>query len=77
MNGDTTTKRERGPRNPLEKNDRPAYGQTPRDRDKACDNCGVEKALYRGTDPLTNVLRYVGDRCLYTIKRGGDLQVLP
>jgi DNA-directed RNA polymerase subunit M/transcription elongation factor TFIIS len=51
--------------------------QTPRDRDKQCDNCGVEKIEYRGTDLLTQRLLYVGERCRYMIKRAPDFMVLP
>jgi|SRR6478752_735141 len=49
------------------------YGQTPRDKHLECDNCGVERIAYRGTDPLTGILRYVGSKCLYTIARSDDL----
>jgi hypothetical protein len=49
------------------------YGQVPRDRHLECDNCGVERIAYRGTDPLTGILRFVGNRCLYTIARSDDL----
>lgn len=53
-----------------------SYGQTPRERWMECDNCGVERITYKGTDALTNVLRYVGPKCLYTIKRAPDLTPL-
>lgn len=53
------------------------YGQTPRERWMECDNCGVERIAYRGTDPLTNVVRYVGPKCKYTIQHSPDLEVLP
>lgn len=52
------------------------YGQVPREKWMECDNCGVERISYRGTDPLTNVLRYVGSKCLYTIQRAPDLTPL-
>jgi hypothetical protein len=42
-----------------------------------CDICGVEKILYRGTDPLSGLMLTVGDRCLYYIQRSDDLVVLP
>jgi hypothetical protein len=48
------------------------YGQTPRDRDKQCQNCGVERILYRGTDPLTGLLLFVGEKCRYMVKRADD-----
>jgi len=51
--------------------------QTPRDKDKQCDVCGVEKIEYRGTDVLTGTLLYVGQRCQYMIRRGGDMVALP
>lgn len=49
-----------------------AKAQTPGRRDLECDNCGVERIAYRGTDPLTGVLRFVGERCYYTVKRSPD-----
>lgn len=48
------------------------YGQTPRDRDKQCMNCGVEKIAYRGTDPLTHLLIFVGEKCEYMVRRSED-----
>lgn len=50
------------------------YGQTPRDRDKQCQNCGVERILYRGTDPLSGLLLFVGERCEYMVRRSPDRQ---
>jgi hypothetical protein len=41
-----------------------------------CDNCGVERVDRRGTDVLTGVLRYVGPKCAYTVKRSPDLTPL-
>jgi hypothetical protein len=52
------------------------YGQTPRDRDKQCDCCGVERIAYRGTDPITKVLMYVGEKCEYMVRRSDDRVVL-
>lgn len=49
-----------------------SYGQTPRDRDKQCMVCGVERILYRGTDTLSGLLLFVGDRCQYMVKRSDD-----
>lgn len=46
--------------------------QTPRDRDQACDNCGVERIKFRGTDPITNTLKYVGSRCEYIVRHAPD-----
>jgi len=55
-----------------EAGDTDSYGQTPRDRDKQCDNCGVEKIAYRGTDPLTGILKFVGEKCEYIVRRSED-----
>lgn len=52
------------------------YGQTPRDRDKECDKCGVEKIEYRGTDMITGILIYVGEKCRWYIKDADDLTAL-
>lgn len=49
------------------------YGQTPRDRDKECVNCGVERITMRGTDPITGLLLYVGDKCSYMVRRSPDI----
>jgi len=48
------------------------YGQVPRDRDKQCMNCGVEKIAWKGTDPLSNLLLFVGERCEYIVRRSLD-----
>jgi hypothetical protein len=45
---------------------------TPRDRDKQCDICGVERIAYRGTDPLSRSLIYVGDKCAYYLNNAPD-----
>lgn len=63
-----------GKRESADKDDN--YGQVPRERWMECDNCGVERIAYKGTDLLTNVLRYVGPKCLYTIQRSPDLTPL-
>lgn len=47
-------------------------GQTPRDRDKQCDVCGVERIAYFGLDVLSGVRLYVGERCYYMVKRDPD-----
>lgn len=52
------------------------YGQVPRERWMECDQCGVERITHRGTDPVTGVLRYVGPKCLWTIKRAPDISPL-
>ena len=72
MNGGATTTKTATPRSPSD--DAPdTYGQVPRERWQECDNCGVERVAFRGTDPLTRVLRYVGPKCFYTIKRADDI----
>ena len=49
------------------KDDEDRYGQTPRDRDKQCDVCGVERIAWRGLDVISNVVLYVGQRCKYYV----------
>ena len=51
-------------------------GSTPRDRDKQCDVCGVERIVLRGTDPLTGVILSVGEKCSYMLKISEDVQAL-
>lgn len=63
-------------RAPREEKEVDSYGQTPRDRDKECDKCGVEKIIARGTDPVSGILTYVGERCMWYIKRSPDLTPL-
>lgn len=70
------TRKVMGKKEKQERDQDDRYGQVPRDRHLECDNCGVERIAYRGTDPLTNVLRYVGEKCYYTIKRSPDLTPL-
>lgn len=48
------------------------HGQTPRDRDKQCMNCGVERITWKGTDPITGLLLFVGERCEYIVRRSLD-----
>jgi hypothetical protein len=52
-------------------------GQVPRDRHLQCDICGVERIMVKGTDPLTGILIYVGERCSYMVERQPDFEVLP
>jgi hypothetical protein len=53
--------------------DRPRNtGTTPRDRDKQCMVCTVERICCKGTDPLTGQLLYLGERCMYRIERSED-----
>lgn len=51
-------------------------GTTPRDRDRQCHVCTVEKIQFRGTDPVSGILLYVGERCLWRIKNAPDLQMI-
>jgi hypothetical protein len=44
-------------------------GTTPRDRDKQCDVCGVERIAYFGLDIVSGIRMYVGERCYYMVKR--------
>ena len=44
-------------------------GTTPKDRDKQCDVCGVERIKWRGTDILSGLVLYVGEHCFYMVKR--------
>lgn len=53
------------------------YGQTPKDKALECNVCGVERIAYRGTDPLTGLLLFVGEKCQYMVKRAPDFEVLP
>lgn len=46
---------------------------TPRDRDKQCDICGVERITMRGTPPLENIMLYVGDKCSYYLNDATDI----
>ena len=49
------------------KDDEDRYGQTPRDRDKQCDVCGVERIAWRGLDVISDIVLYVGQRCKYYV----------
>lgn len=51
---------------------RPRSGGTPRDRWRACQRCGLEVLKWRGTDPLTNMLIYVGEDCAYVLENADD-----
>ena len=46
-----------------------AKAQTPGFKDLECHVCGVERIIARGTDPLDGIVKYVGERCIYYIKR--------
>lgn len=51
-------------------------GQTPTQRSDECHVCGVEMIRYSGTDAWTNIKVYVGEKCLWRIKRSPDLREL-
>jgi hypothetical protein len=53
----------------MRRSDPTGKAKTPRDKDKQCDVCGVERIAYRGVDVLTGTLLYVGDDCYYMVKR--------
>ena len=48
------------------------YGQTPARKDMECHKCGVERIAYSGTDPITGIKLYVGEKCYWYIKRAPD-----
>lgn len=52
-------------------------GTTPRDRDKQCMVCGVERIEFQGTDPKTNRLLFVGERCTWMIENDPDFKAVP
>lgn len=52
--------------------DEDRYGQTPRDKADECVKCGVERIAYSGTDSLSGIVLYVGERCRYYIKGAPD-----
>jgi hypothetical protein len=52
-------------------------GTTPRDRDKQCDICGVEKTVAWGKDRLRDLHLYVGERCFYYLDPDSQIKVLP
>lgn len=52
-------------------------GQVPRDREAECHSCHVERILARGTDPITGILLFVGERCMWKVENQPDFQVLP
>jgi hypothetical protein len=48
--------------------------KTPRDRENQCMVCGVERFEYRGRDPLTGTMLYVGEKCYYMVQNDPDAQ---
>lgn len=53
------------------------YGQTPRDKDKECHVCGVEKIEFKGTDAFTGLLVLVGEKCAWRVKRSNNFAAMP
>lgn len=51
-------------------------GTTPRDKDRQCVVCGIELIQFRGTDPVSGILLYVGERCYWRVKNAPDLQMI-
>ena len=49
---------------------------TPRDRDKQCDICGVERISMRGTPLVEGYMIFVGDKCAYYLNGATDVKVL-
>lgn len=48
--------------------DEDRYGQTPGRKEDECHKCGVERIAYSGTDPISGIVLYVGERCRYYIR---------
>jgi hypothetical protein len=51
-------------------------GTTPRDRDRQCMVCTVELIQWRGTEPTSGRLLYVGERCYWRIKNAPDVEMV-
>lgn len=51
-------------------------GQTPTQKSDECHVCGVEMIRYSGTDAYTKLKVYVGEKCLWRIKRSPDFRLL-
>lgn len=49
-------------------------GTTPRDKNRECMNCHVEVIGFAGTDPLTGILMFVGEKCTYLIEKSEDFR---
>ena len=52
-------------------------GQVPKDKANECHSCHVERILARGTDPLTGILLFVGERCMWKVESQPDFALLP
>lgn len=53
-----------------------AQGTTPRDRWNACDVCGVERAILKGTPKIEKRLLFVGEKCSYYLNTAEDREYL-
>lgn len=53
------------------------YGQTPRDRDKECHTCGVERIEYAGRDAFTGMEVWVGEKCKWRVARSEEFRPVP
>jgi hypothetical protein len=51
-------------------------GQVPKDKANECHICHVERIVARGTDPLTGILVFVGERCSYMVERQDDFALV-
>lgn len=51
-------------------------GQTPRDRHRECTVCGVEVIEFAGTDPVSGILLYVGERCTWRVEKSEDFRAV-
>jgi hypothetical protein len=52
-------------------------GTTPRDKFNQCHICGIEKIEFSGTDPVSGILLFVGERCTYRIENEPDFKAVP
>jgi hypothetical protein len=52
-------------------------GRTPRDRDKQCDICGIEKIELRGRHRWNDMLISVGEDCTYYLDPDQEVVALP
>lgn len=75
--GGSTPRKERASKKSLDFSDSgKERGQTPTQRSDECHVCGVEMIRYSGTDSWTQLKVYVGEKCLWRIKRSDDFRLL-
>jgi hypothetical protein len=48
--------------------------KTPRDKERECMVCGVERFEARGRDMISGSYLYVGEKCMYMIQNDPDAQ---